>query len=91
MEFDEEGRAAAASPGPVRSKAEALAAFPILGFFRWGHLPPALQAVWAPLSDVAWRMAATLPICPETTAGLRKLLEAKDCFVRAALPPDVRE
>ena len=23
--------------------------------------------------------------CPEKTAGLRKLLEAKDCFVRAHL------
>lgn len=27
----------------------------------------------------------TLPDGPELTAGLRKLLEAKDCFVRAAL------
>jgi hypothetical protein len=26
-----------------------------------------------------------LPDSPELTAGLRKLLEAKDCFVRAAL------
>jgi hypothetical protein len=27
----------------------------------------------------------TLPDGPEKSAGLRKLLEAKDCFVRAAL------
>lgn len=26
-----------------------------------------------------------LPECPEKSAGLRKLLEAKDCFVRAAM------
>ncbi len=28
---------------------------------------------------------STLPEGPELTAGLRKLLEAKDCFVRAAM------
>jgi hypothetical protein len=30
-------------------------------------------------------MADTLPEGAELTAGLRKLLEAKDCFVRSAL------
>jgi hypothetical protein len=30
-------------------------------------------------------MLQTLPPGPELTAGLRKLLEAKDCFVRAKL------
>jgi len=29
---------------------------------------------------------ATLDDSPELTAGLRKTLEAKDCFVRASLP-----
>ena len=29
-------------------------------------------------------MIETLPDSPELTAGLRKLLEAKDCMVRAA-------
>jgi hypothetical protein len=33
----------------------------------------------------AQRMVDTLPDGPELSAGLRKLLEAKDCFVRAAL------
>ncbi len=35
-----------------------------------------------------------LPDGPELTAGLRKLLEAKDCFIRAALdsePVDYRD
>jgi len=30
-------------------------------------------------------MVAKLKHSPEVTAGLRKLLEAKDCFVRAGL------
>ena len=30
-------------------------------------------------------MASMLPDGPELTTGLRKLLEAKDCFVRAAI------
>jgi hypothetical protein len=30
-------------------------------------------------------MISDLPDGPELSAGLRKLLEAKDCFVRAAL------
>jgi hypothetical protein len=33
----------------------------------------------------AHEMARALPDSPELTAGLRKLLEAKDCFVRAAV------
>jgi ferritin-like protein len=38
-----------------------------------------------PFQDVAQWLAATLPQGPELSAGLRKLLEAKDCAVRAAL------
>lgn len=34
---------------------------------------------------LAEEMILSLPDGPELTAGLRKLLEAKDCFVRAAL------
>jgi hypothetical protein len=34
---------------------------------------------------LATTMAKHLPDGPELTTGLRKLLEAKDCFVRAAL------
>lgn len=36
--------------------------------------------------DLADLMASTIPDGPEKEAGMRKLLEAKDCFVRAALP-----
>lgn len=54
----------------------------IIKFFEYEHLPEHLQEVSKPLCDVAKRMEETLPDGPEKTAGLRKLLEAKDCFVR---------
>lgn len=57
----------------------------LLGFFAFDHLPAFLQAVSAPCHDLAFDMATTLPDGPELTAGLRKLLEAKDAFVRQAL------
>jgi hypothetical protein len=57
----------------------------IARFFEYEHLPARLQAVSKPCSDLAEAMIAVLPDGPELTAGLRKLLEAKDCFVRAAL------
>jgi len=64
---------------------------PILRFFEYAHLPEHLQALSAPVCDLAWRMAnitsdwerGESQTNPETAAGLRKLLEAKDCFVRA--------
>ena len=57
----------------------------ILRYFAWQHLPERLQAVSRPFGELAEHMADTLPGGPELTAGLRKLLEAKDCAVRAAL------
>jgi len=57
----------------------------LLSYFTFGHLPARLQAVSSPCHDLAFTIADTLPDSPELTAGLRKLLEAKDCFVRAAL------
>ncbi len=58
----------------------------IAKYFAYDHLPAHLQAVSKPCHDLAAQMIATLPDGPELTAGLRKLLEAKDCFVRQALP-----
>lgn len=58
---------------------------PIMKYFEYAHLPPHLQEVSEQLCDLAKHMDATLPDGPEKSAGLRKLLEAKDCFVRAAL------
>ncbi|MFB7285455.1 hypothetical protein [Actinacidiphila glaucinigra] len=57
----------------------------LLRFFKFGHLPEHLKAVSAPFADLANQMVDALPDGPELSAGLRKLLEAKDCFVRAAL------
>lgn len=54
-------------------------------YFEYGHLPAHLQAVSKSCHDLAEAMVGDLPDGPELTAGLRKLLEAKDCFVRAAL------
>lgn len=57
----------------------------LLSLFTYGHLPPHLQEVSKELAEVAARMAGLLGDGPELTAGLRKLVEAKDCFVRQAV------
>ena len=56
----------------------------LLKFFRYDHLPEKLQDISRPFADLAQNLAEKLD-GPELTAGLRKLLEAKDCAVRAAL------
>ncbi|MEQ1716620.1 MAG: hypothetical protein ABL907_11640 [Hyphomicrobium sp.] len=58
---------------------------PMMQFFAYGHLPAHLQDVSKPFGDLAQLMCETLPRNPERSAGLRKLLEAKDCLVRAKL------
>lgn len=55
-------------------------------FFQYEHLPHHLQEVSRPIGELAKLLENTLPDGPEKTAGMRKLLEAKDCFVRACLP-----
>ena len=57
----------------------------MIRWFAFGHLPEHLQEVSAPCTDLAEWMDKILPEGAEKTAGLRKLLEAKDCFVRAKL------
>jgi hypothetical protein len=58
---------------------------PMLQFFEFGHLPAHLQKISHPFHRLAVQLVATLPRNPERTVALRKLLEAKDCAVRAAL------
>lgn len=58
---------------------------PIMQYFAYDHLPAHLQEVSKPIGELAKLMAETLPEGPELSAGLRKLLEAKDCLVRAKL------
>lgn len=54
-------------------------------YFAWEHLPERLQPVSQACAQLAEAMEADLPDGPEKSAGMRKLLEAKDAFVRAAL------
>ena len=56
----------------------------LLQFFAFAHLPEHLQAVSKPFAELA-NTILELPRNPERTVALRKLLEAKDCAVRARL------
>lgn len=72
---------------------------PLLQFFAYHHLPSHLQMISRPFCDLAYAMVygdnipesgtvtlgSPLPRNPERTVALRKLLEAKDCAVRARL------
>ena len=57
----------------------------MMQFFAYAHLPAHLQEISKPFGDLAELIVNTLPANAERTAGLRKLLEAKDCTVRAKL------
>jgi len=57
----------------------------MLQFFRYDHLRDELQAISKPFCELAEHVVLTLPRNPERTVTLRKLLEAKDCAVRAHL------
>ena len=57
----------------------------IMQYFSYEHLPERLQPFSKPICDAARWMDETLPDCEEKRVGLRKLLEAKDCAVRAAV------
>ena len=57
----------------------------IMRFFDYEHLDQPRRYYAAECAGLAEDMVEQLPDGPELTAGLRKLLEAKDCFVRASL------
>jgi hypothetical protein len=60
-----------------------------LRYFAFGHLPDGpLRNTSAACAQLAERMVQDLPGNAQLTIGLQKLLEAKDCFVRAALDAD---
>lgn len=54
-------------------------------FFRYDHLPSELQDVSRVFCQLAEIVIQTLPMNPERTVCLRKLLESKDCAVRALI------
>lgn len=64
---------------------EEIAKHPILHFFHYKQLPPRLQEVSKPFCEHAARLTRSLKPSAELSACLRKLLEAKDCAVRASL------
>lgn len=57
----------------------------LMRWFRYEHLTRSPRSTSAECERLAIEMIEELPDSPELTTGLRKLLEAKDCFVRAAL------
>jgi hypothetical protein len=58
----------------------------IARWFSWGHLPLGEpRNISMDCGQFAQAIIDQLPDGPELTAGLRHLLEAKDCFVRAAI------
>ena len=57
----------------------------LLKFFKYEHLPTHLQDASKKFHDLAHHVAGSTPPSAERTMALRKLLEAKDCAVRAAL------
>jgi hypothetical protein len=60
--------------------------------FATEHLPPHLAEISAEFRDVAESMLDHFPTDgQELTTGLRKLLEAKDCFVRHAVLTTVKD
>jgi len=66
-------------------RAGTLAPDRMLQFFTYAHLPQNLAEASRPFCDLAQHIVATLPSNAERTVALRKLLEAKDCAVRALL------
>jgi len=57
----------------------------LMQFFAYEHLPEALKKYSKPFFDIAQAQNLYLPDNPEKSTCLRKLLEAKDCAVRAVL------
>lgn len=74
------------SENPLSRTEELQKRYPVLKFFVYSHLPGNLQLVAQGFEALAYEMAGRATLHPaEVAAGLRKLLEAKDCAVRAAL------
>jgi hypothetical protein len=53
--------------------------------FNYTHLPAHLQAISRPFAELAYDMTTKMQDSEERKMMLRKLLEAKDCAVRAYL------
>ena len=60
----------------------------VMQYFTFDHLPDELKPIAGECAGLAHSMVALCPENPELTVGLRKLLEAKDAFVRAKVAQD---
>lgn len=60
----------------------------IMRWFSYDHLQGPAYGVSMTCASLAKALVTELPDSPELTTGLRKLLEAKDCFVRASIDND---
>lgn len=78
------------TPSPTKSPIPA-GPSPLLQFFTYTHLPPDLQEVSKPFCELAANLETRFASTAEKTAGLRKLLEAKDCFVRCLVEEKARK
>lgn len=58
---------------------------PYLKFFGYQHLPEKLQTVSKPFHDLAKQLDESCSSCEQLDRAMIKLLEAKDCAVRAYL------
>jgi len=79
---------------PQASAPADLSTLPILRYFQYEHLPATLQVPAKHCAELASNAVIGAEAAldrgesvdmAELVAGLRKLLEAKDCFVRARL------
>ena len=70
---------------PQEFTAEEIKQDHILQFFHYAHLPEALHGRSRPFFQLARTIIDTTPRNQERTVALRKLLEANDAAVRAAL------
>ena len=64
---------------------------PMLQWFAYEHLPEPLRSVSSEFRIIAEEIVRVVPRNPERTVALRKLLEAKDCAVRALIYKEGRD
>lgn len=74
---------------PETAKPAPIATEHIMQFFAFNHLPEPMQAISKPFADLANYMLTHLPRNQERTKMLNKLLESKDCAVRAFIAKEI--
>lgn len=57
----------------------------MMKWLSYEHLPPEVQEIVQTYHNVGMFICHTIPAGPERTVALRKLVESKDCAVRASI------